>query len=66
MEDVGGKVGHRLVAPLAGSVDRNIRKTAKECGLDIVAPLAGSVDRNAAVVKDPRRVGGRSPRGERG
>mgnify|MGYP005803539203 CR=1 FL=1 len=35
------------VAPLAGSVDRNIRDAVKKCRKEAVAPLAGSVDRNA-------------------
>ena len=37
-----------LVAPLAGSVDRNALLTSSRRFLR-VAPLAGSVDRNAAV-----------------
>ena len=54
-----------LVAPLAGSVDRNQAKVADEV-IPSVAPLAGSVDRNWL----KRQIFGvgrsRSPRGERG
>ena len=38
-----------LVAPLAGSVDRNIPSTYKDAQDKPVAPLAGSVDRNTEV-----------------
>ena len=53
------------VAPLAGSVDRNV------IGLDVipaphVAPLAGSVDRNYYDLECVEWRDCRSPRGERG
>ena len=41
----------RFVAPLAGSVDRNITATMR-IGTVKVAPLAGSVDRNASDLYD--------------
>ena len=39
--------GERVVAPLAGSVDRNFKRCTESDTTDKVAPLAGSVDRNA-------------------
>ena len=60
------KTSWATVAPLAGSVDRNI---VDFCGVGVeieVAPLAGSVDRNPGQYF--RILGSvcRSPRGERG
>ena len=56
-----------LVAPLAGSVDRNLSGAAKEVVNTLVAPLAGSVDRNHVEQKgDKHEHQRRSPRGERG
>ena len=54
-----------VVAPLAGSVDRNVSFTQHVKILD-VAPLAGSVDRNIKQGPMNATVYGRSPRGERG
>ena len=54
-----------LVAPLAGSVDRNFWKVKIDLAQE-VAPLAGSVDRNVDEVDDAKEDAGRSPRGERG
>ena len=53
------------VAPLAGSVDRNL-PTAKQTARAWVAPLAGSVDRNLTVYCATYCAFSRSPRGERG
>ena len=54
-----------LVAPLAGSVDRNY--VCREwLQVSQVAPLAGSVDRNLVLSMLVAKVKGRSPRGERG
>ena len=54
-----------FVAPLPGSVDRNVYGPD---GRDVVqvAPLAGSVDRNAGFCSAGSPGVGRSPRGERG
>ena len=57
--------GVGLVAPLAGSVDRN-SDLVSTCVNVLVAPLAGSVDRNLQVLKAHCLVTRRSPRGERG
>ena len=54
-----------MVAPLAGSVDRNL-SAGGAGGLRCVAPLAGSVDRNFRVISPTATLSGRSPRGERG
>ena len=55
----------RQVAPLAGSVDRNLMsgEYGDQTG---VAPLAGSVDRNIPEGDVYRLAASRSPRGERG
>ena len=53
------------VAPLAGSVDRNVSTSLVDI-LEAVAPLAGSVDRNAPSTGGIPDLLGRSPRGERG
>ena len=42
------------VAPLAGSVDRNVTRTCSNLCCNTVAPLAGSVDRNFFVALDNR------------
>ena len=55
----------RRVAPLAGSVDRNLKRV-RDTEHKAVAPLAGSVDRNVSGQLFPCRPGRRSPRGERG
>ena len=47
MDDPVGQFVHVLVAPLAGSVDRNSGNVSS-LGKALVAPLAGSVDRNVA------------------
>ena len=54
------------VAPLAGSVDRNIYIDGDQFSLVDVAPLAGSVDRNSAANLCMGISSSRSPRGERG
>ena len=55
-----------MVAPLAGSVDRNLVGLRGPKG-EKVAPLAGSVDRNSYTVDQSRELQERrSPRGERG
>ena len=54
-----------VVAPLAGSVDRNTRN-GQSAASTRVAPLAGSVDRNRDVGHQSGDGLGRSPRGERG
>ena len=54
-----------MVAPLAGSVDRNL-SAGGAGGLRCVAPLAGSVDRNFVINKKISKNPSRSPRGERG
>ena len=45
MADKGKEAYRKAVAPLAGSVDRNLQDAAKLLA-GLVAPLAGSVDRN--------------------
>ena len=55
-----------MVAPLTGSVDRNIASCAGADGVSVVAPLAGSVDRNVDSMEQYEGREGRSPRGERG
>ena len=55
-----------MVAPLAGSVDRNNEVHQFENYDNIVAPLAGSVDRNRNIYVAKYSNTGRSPRGERG
>ena len=54
------------VAPLAGSVDRNLHGVKGGGAPAVVAPLAGSVDRNEEPLPSTPRACGRSPRGERG
>ena len=54
-----------VVAPLAGSVDRNAMRRVLP-PLVKVAPLAGSVDRNLEGKIDVAPLSGRSPHGERG
>ena len=54
-----------LVAPLAGSVDRNDEDGNKRKDRP-VAPLAGSVDRNGSSCQILLADIGRSPCGERG
>ena len=46
METTGYSGQHRAVAPLAGSVDRNLNNAMATINNAKVAPLAGSVDRN--------------------
>ena len=46
MEDYVPTAGAGMVAPLAGSGDRNINNRNKSGTDPVVAPLAGSVDRN--------------------
>ena len=41
-----------FVAPLTGSVDRNIPRSARALSLASVAPLTGSVDRNQCLVTE--------------
>ena len=53
------------VAPLAGSVDRNLR-VHHHLQQRLVAPLAGSVDRNLHFSRPDKGPLRRSPRGERG
>ena len=61
------KLTDAVVAPLAGSVDRNFALTESETKTQYVAPLAGSVDRNEAARHMIDRIAARrSPRGERG
>ena len=55
-----------MVAPLAGSVDRNADDWAVDKARPRVAPLAGSVDRNQLCSAVSSRMMCRSPRGERG
>ena len=55
-----------IVAPLAGSVDRNLKNWDAVEELIAVAPLAGSVDRNQQLQVQAMAGNGRSPRGERG
>ena len=54
------------VAPLAGSVDRNILCSFLNKAGPAVAPLAGSVDRNTYTRVQRLQDFSRSPRGERG
>ena len=54
------------VAPLAGSVDRNLQSAGCAHPPRYVAPLAGSVDRNLQALELPLPLPSRSPRGERG
>ena len=54
------------VAPLTGSVDRNLSGPASQKGRQQVAPLTGSVDRNLWITNTKERHTGRSPHGERG
>ena len=57
--------GKKYVAPLPGSVDRNVYGPD---GRDVVqvAPLAGSVDRNTIPATGWKTDNSRSPCGERG
>ena len=55
-----------LVAPLAGSVDRNMGTDLMAAKDESVAPLAGSVDRNKDDAAIEVVADRRSPRGERG
>ena len=55
-----------VVAPLAGSVDRNLSILGLTFMRYAVAPLAGSVDRNVDLDFVDNFYVGRSPRGERG
>ena len=54
------------VAPLAGSVDRNVISAVQRAQAAHVAPLAGSVDRNFTAEGISLLPPCRSPRGERG
>ena len=56
-----------VVAPLAGSVDRNVYFGHTMGMSREVAPLAGSVDRNTPPrIASAKAAMSRSPRGERG
>ena len=55
-----------MVAPLAGSVDRNRDQNLCDPAMVNVAPLAGSVDRNTINQMRQAFALRRSPRGERG